>query len=221
MTLRSTAGGIVWYEMEVGPAVETRRMHMAHAADDWTLEELHRLPDDGNKYELVRGELFVTPPPSVSHEELAAVLGRILDRYAEAWGLGRVYRPRAVFRVLESEVEPDLMVRSIADRPGDWGELPLPSLVVEICSGSTRRRDHLQKRDFYLDAGVGEYWIVDGDEGTIRVVRPGRKDAIETESLLWHPPAAGEPLVIDVGKLFRETLPADATSARATRTRTP
>jgi Uma2 family endonuclease len=182
-------------------------MHMAHAANDWTLGELHRLPDDGNKYELVRGELFVTPPPSVPHEELAAVLGRILDRYAEAWGLERVYMPRAVFRVLESEAEPDLMVRSIADRLGDWGELPLPSLVVEICSDSTRRRDHLQKRDFYLDAGVGEYWIVDDGQRTIRVVRPGRGDAIETESVLWHPPEAGEPFVIDVGKLFRETVP--------------
>ena len=49
-------------------------MHMATATKRWTLEELHSLPDDGNKYELVRGELFVTPPPTVDHETILARL---------------------------------------------------------------------------------------------------------------------------------------------------
>ena len=73
-------------------------MPMAQTTDDWTLDQLHRLPDDGNKYELVRGELFVTPPPSVGHEELVAVLARILRGYVETWRLGRVYTPRSVLR---------------------------------------------------------------------------------------------------------------------------
>jgi Uma2 family endonuclease len=181
-------------------------MHMAHTTDGWTLEELHRLPDDGNKYELVRGELFVTPPPSVRHEELAAVLGRILDSYVAASGLGRVHRPRAVLRVLESEVEPDLMVRPAADRGVDWTDAPLPILVVEILSDSTRRRDHVQKREFYLGAGVPEYWIVDGRQRSIRVVQSARQDVVAAESLAWHPPGAVEPLVIDVQGFFREAL---------------
>lgn len=181
-------------------------MHMAHTTDGWTLEELHRLPDDGNKYELVRGELFVTPPPSVAHEELAATLGRILDAYVAASKLGRVYRPRAVLRILESEVEPDLMVRPAADRNASWTEAPLPTLVVEILSESTRRRDHMQKRDFYLDAGVPEYWIVDGQHRSIRLVRPERPDAVVADSLTWHPPGADEPLIINVQAFFREAL---------------
>src|SRR3954471_23794039 len=57
----------------------------------WTLEELHRLPDDGNKYELVYGELFVTPAPSPSHEELIAILVHRLVGYVERWNLGRVH----------------------------------------------------------------------------------------------------------------------------------
>jgi Uma2 family endonuclease len=204
---RSLAGdGTLRYADRSGLAEETEPMHMAHTTDGWTLDELHRLPDDGNKYELVRGELFVTPPPSVGHEELAAVLGRILDNYVAASRLGRVHRPRAVLRVLESEVEPDLMVRPAAAHDVDWADAPLPILVVEILSDSTRRRDHVQKREFYLDAGVPEYWIVDGKQRSIRVVKTARQDVVAAESLSWHPPGAGEPLVIDVRGFFREAL---------------
>lgn len=179
---------------------------MAQTTHGWTLEELHRLPDDGNKYELVRGELFVTPPPSVGHEELASLLARILDAYVAAAGLGRVYRPRAVLRALDSEVEPDLMVRAPTGRNADWADAPVPILVVEILSDSTRRRDRVQKREFYVDAGVPEYWIIDGQERIIRVVRPGRADVLAAESLEWHPLGAGAPLVVDVQNFFREAL---------------
>lgn len=179
---------------------------MAQTGHGWTLEELHRLPDDGNKYELVHGELFVTPPPSVSHEELASLLARILDTYAAAAGLGRLYRPRAVLRALDSEVEPDLMVRAPTGRNADWADAPLPILVVEILSDSTRRPDHVRKRDFYLEAGVPEYWIVDGEQRMIRVVRSGHADVLVAESLAWHPAGAGDPLIIDVPTFFHEAL---------------
>ena len=180
---------------------------MPQTTGGWTIAELHRLPDDGNKYELVRSELFVTPPPSVAHEELASLLGRILDRHVDACRLGRVYRPRAVIQVLKSEVEPDIMVRPIVKTvPESWAQAPLPILVVEILSDSTRRRDHVQKRKLYLDAGIPEYWIVDGDTRTIRIVRPGRHDLVTRDTLNWHPADAAEPLIIDVPTLFRDAL---------------
>src|SRR3954464_1486124 len=78
-------------------AEEGFAMHMATKLKRWTLEELHSLPDDGNKYELIHGELFVTPAPSDGHETISARLTRMLDPYVEAQGLGFVYRPRAVF----------------------------------------------------------------------------------------------------------------------------
>ena len=62
----------------------------------WTLEELHSLPDDGNKYELVHGELFVTPPPSAPHQDIIARLARVLDRYVDEQRLGWVYQARSV-----------------------------------------------------------------------------------------------------------------------------
>ena len=86
-------------------------MVMATETTQWTLEELHRLPDDGNRYELVRGTLFVTPAPSNPHEAISARLTRILDPYAAKHALGDVYRPRAVMLFEGSQVEPDLMVR--------------------------------------------------------------------------------------------------------------
>jgi Uma2 family endonuclease len=182
-------------------------MEMATKAKHWTLEELHALPDDGNKYELVFGDLFVTPPPSVAHETLAAILGRILDRYVERWALGLVYRPRAVIQTPDGEVEPDLMVRPATSRVVErWTEMPIPSLVVEVLSASTRRRDVGPKREFYIEAGVPTYWIVDGEARTVRVVRPGQLDAIVADSVSWHPAGAGEPLVIDVSSVFREAL---------------
>ena len=182
-------------------------MHMAQSTGGWTLAELHRLPNDGNKYELVRGELFVTPAPSVAHEELAAVLARILDRYVEPRALGRVYGPRSVIRVLESEVEPDLMVRPLTARlVNDWADAPLPILVVEILSDSTRRRDNGAKRQLYRDAGVPEYWIVDGDGRTIRVIRANDDDVVTAESVAWHPAGADDALIIDLAAFFREAL---------------
>ena len=176
----------------------------------WTLRELHRLPDDGNKYELVRGELFVTPAPSREHEELAARLARTLDVYAAKHRLGLVYRPRAIIRIGESEVEPDLMVRPASPGPpSGWEDAPLPWLVVEILSDTTRRRDLREKRALYLDTGIPEYWIVDGEARRVRVVRPNAGDQDYDSSLTWHPAGAAEPLVIDLPRFFRQALEGD------------
>jgi Uma2 family endonuclease len=182
-------------------------MHMAraHASNAWTLEQLHRLPDDSNKYELVYGELFVTPPPSVRHEELAAILRRILQPYVTAWNLGNIYTPRAVLRALKSEVEPDLMVRQPSNSE-DWADLPVPTLVVEAASRSTRKRDIGKKRQFYMDVAVPDYWVVDRDYRVIHVVRPGREDVVAADLVSWQPAGADEPLVVDVDAYFRQAL---------------
>ena len=170
----------------------------------WTLEEVHRLPDDGNKYELVRGELFVTPPPGDRHETVHARLNHVLVPYVEAQRLGLVYAGTPCVRRKGSEVLPDLTVRALA--PGvenDHENAPTPLLVVEILSGSTRRRDLDQKRAFYMeDARVPEYWAVDPIGRNVRVIRPGQEDRVEDRVLRWHPAGATAPLEIEVGALF-------------------
>jgi Uma2 family endonuclease len=184
-------------------------MPMAHHAKKWTLEELHSLPDDGNKYELIRGQLFVTPAPKVSHETILARLTRILEPYVVANGLGYVYHPRAVIRVADdTEVEPDLMVRQPPeDETVDWTEVPAPILVIEVVSDSTRRRDRVQKLGLYTDIRIPEYWIVDGDDRTIRALRLGRDDVVADDTLVWHPAGAELSLVIGLAEVFAPRKP--------------
>src|SRR5688572_8590119 len=156
------------------------------AIQEWTLDDLERLPDDGNKYEVVRGELFVTPAPSRSHQLVIARLARILDRYVEEQRLGVVHQARAIVRRRGSEAEPDLFVDS--GESLDWNDAPTPYLVVEVHSRTTRQRDLNQKRPYYLDdVGVPEYWMVDRESRTVRVARSGVEDEIVEHVLTWKP----------------------------------
>ena len=179
-------------------------MHVARPKRRWTIAELHGLPDDGNKYELIHGELFVTPGPSDNHETIGAILTRLIDPYIAANGLGLVYRPRAIIRIGgDSEVEPDLMVRQRqASRKASWVGAPTPILVVEIASPTTRRRDRLYKRNIYAEAGIPEYWMVDSDDRTITIARPGHDDVVATETLTWHPEGAALPLTVRLDDVF-------------------
>ena len=182
-------------------------MAVAPQTKRWSLQELQRLPEDGNRYEVVRGELFVTPAPSFAHETIAEILHSILEPYVTAHALGRISRPRAVVRVRpHSEVEPDLMVRPTAPPGTTWERAPTPLLVVEIASETTRRRDFFQKRQLYLDLGIPEYWIVELESRAVHVVRAGRDDEVATTELIWQGAPAGVPLRIDVAAVFREAL---------------
>ena len=177
-------------------------MAMPVATRPWTIDDLDRLPDDGNRYEVVRGDLFVTPPPTPDHETILSRLTRVLDPYVARNGLGFVYHPHSVFRSEGSQVEPDLMVRAQVTRESGWDNAPNPLLIVEVLSPSTRRRDREQKRVFYVDAEIADYWIVDAEARTITVVRPGEKDVACAESLTWHPVGAAESLDVQVTDVF-------------------
>ena len=180
---------------------------MATSTSAWTLDELDRLPDDGNAYELIDGELFVTPAPSPGHEQLVSLLLKILAPYVWEHRLGHVHTPHAVVRTEGSQVEPDMMVRPATQvLPEKWEEMPVPFLVVEVLSRTTRRRDHEQKRAFYLRNGVAEYWIVDRWSRTIRVIRPAAEDFIADSVLEWQPEGASEALCVDIPAYFDEAL---------------
>jgi len=178
-------------------------MEMAVETNAWTLDDLHRLPDDGNKYELVRGELFVTPAPTVSHEWVLAKLNMLLVPFVTEHSLGTVLHPRAVVQFEDSEVEPDLMVRQVPHEALKWHELPAPILVVEVVSRTTHRRDRNQKRRLYLDAGVSEYWIVDRDDRSVTVIRPGKPDTDVRTALEWRPSGASASLLIPLDAFMR------------------
>ena len=175
---------------------------MATLQKRWTLEEVHGLPDDGNRYELVRGELLVTPAPRASHEIILARLHEVLAPFVRENGLGLVFH-RAVIRFDGSEVEPDLTVQqvhSITD--ANWDTAPTPSLVVEVLSDVTRRRDLGVKHVLYLNAVVAECWVVDEDTKTIREIRNAMPDIAVTGEMRWRPVSAAETMVFDVAPLL-------------------
>jgi len=111
-----------------------------------------------------------------------------------------------VFRFHGSEVEPDLMVR--AEAPGignDWERAPLPILIVEVFSPSTFRRDQTFKKDFYQEAHIPEYWMIDPERNEVTVVRAGDKTTVK-DTIAWHPAGAAEPLRISISAIFQAGL---------------
>jgi Uma2 family endonuclease len=87
-------------------------------------------------------------------------------------------------------------------RKGSWRGAPVPLLIVEIVSPTTRRRDHVKKRSYYEDIGVPEYWIVEASERSVRVVRPNTEDVVQRTTLTWFPAGASSPLKIRLAEIF-------------------
>jgi Uma2 family endonuclease len=121
-------------------------------------------PDDGKRYEVIDGQLYVTPPPITEHQGAASALHGYIWHYVRERQLGRVYFA-LIGVVLDDEngLQPDLVYVArerleIVSRRGIEGA---PDLVVEILSPSTRARDRGIKLRRYAAAGVPHYWIVD------------------------------------------------------------
>jgi Uma2 family endonuclease len=200
MTLRMWCAAIVAH---ADPLLEPDHMAMPQTIP-WTRDQLDRLPDDGNRYEVLGGELLVTPPPSDGHQEVLAWLNEALLPFVVANELGRIYFPRAVIVADGSQLEPDLMVRPLAPWRG-WENAPVPLLVVEVLSKSTRRRDLTIKRDFYLELGIPEYWVVDRFERAI--IRFTASSTETAKSILtWAPSSGAGTLDIDVAAMFKEVV---------------
>lgn len=184
-------------------------MHMAQRATRsprtraWTRTDLARLPDDGNRYEVLDGALLVTPQAAFDHQAVATRLTVALSGYCTNYGVGVVVAPGAVPHG-KSELQPDVQV--IPGRPprgAKWTSLPRPILVVEVLSDSTGRRDLGIKRDAYLRWGIPLYWVVDLDARRVHVFRPEDSDGEVVENtLLWHPVPALAPLELRVADLF-------------------
>lgn len=145
-----------------------------------TIEELDCLPDDGNRYELIDGELFVTASPLKLHQFVSKRLFKRLDDHVDANDLGEAYcAPFDVYLKIPgatgpTRVQPDMLFVSKARSHiiRDWVR-GAPDLVVEIVSESSGNVDYVEKRDVYDAAGVREYWIVNPFNKTTTVYRFG------------------------------------------------
>jgi Uma2 family endonuclease len=130
-----------------------------------TYADLLAMPDDGQRYEIIGGELSVSPPPSWGHQRIVGYFYRLLDDFARATKSGRViFAPFGVLLGPHDAVEPDVIFLA-ADRPrvpskDNTIDYP-PDLVVEVISPSSRRKDRVAKMALYARAGVPEYWTAD------------------------------------------------------------
>jgi Uma2 family endonuclease len=181
-------------------------MAMPAQPTEWTVEMVRALPDDGNRYEVLGGELFVTPAPSWTHQRAVLELALLLLPYLRSHAIGDVYiAPADVMFGPRDMVEPDLFAVPLVNgaRPRAWEEVGRLLLAVEVLSPSTLHADRGRKRELYQNKGVPEYWIVDLEHRTVERWRPS-DSAPETltETLEWQPERDVPPLVIDLPGYF-------------------
>jgi Uma2 family endonuclease len=177
----------------------------------WTLEEVWALPDDPqHRYELVDGELLVSPSPRPLHQRAVLQLQLVLHPYARDTGMCEVLAaPSDVVIQLSHLVQPDVYVirrLSQVQLRADPRTLPLPLLAIEVLSPSTARADRLTKRRLYQRAGI-ELWIVDLDARLIERWTPeADRPEISAEWIEWCPSGASALFRLDVDALMRRIL---------------
>lgn len=157
----------------------------------WTYDDYAALPDDGNRYEVIEGELVMAPAPRISHQECLTNLILITGTYVKSHNLGRVLAaPCDVILDSRNVLQPDLIFISNA-RAEVVTEKNLqgaPDLAVEILSPSSLRRDRIQKRRIYARHGIPHLWLIDAqartleefvlDGSTYRLASTGEDDEI-------------------------------------------
>jgi Uma2 family endonuclease len=179
---------------------------MGMAVTYYTADMVRALPDDGQRYEVVHGELLVTPAPRAWHQEIVARLFERLREYLRGQEAGHaLMSPADISWSDNTLVQPDLFVVPLAEvRTLDWARMKTLLLAVEVLSPSTARADRFTKRRLYQEVGIPTYWIVDPDARCIEVWTPeATRPTVERERVTWMPEGAMELLVVEFEELFR------------------
>lgn len=175
----------------------------------WTEEEFYAARDAapfGERWELVDGEVLVTPAPHWMHQRIIMRLSVLLYEYVHPRGFGELFSSP-----LDVKLEPGLVLQpDILVVPA--GELRKRSdivrrllLATEIVSPSSARYDRVTKRPHYQRHRVSEYWIVDDISQTIERWTPDDdRPELLAERLVWHPAGVVEPFELDLVQFFKE-----------------
>ncbi|QQQ77693.1 Uma2 family endonuclease [Saccharothrix sp. 6-C] len=138
-----------------------------HEGGSYTVEDLEGMPDDGRRYELIDGQLHVSPAPGYRHQKIALKLGALLDAHCPD-ELTVLTAPFTVRVSSKTEVQPDVLVGRHVDFTDKL--LPVaPLLAVEVLSPSTNIRDLTIKKIAYERMGVVSYWVIDPQEPVLAV----------------------------------------------------
>jgi Uma2 family endonuclease len=185
-------------------------MVMPDTARRYTVDEVLAFPDDGNRYELVDGELLVTPAPSLGHQAVAGQLYAQLLAYLKGYKhLAQVlFSPADITWSNERLVQPDVFVVPRSEVSRHWTSIHTLLLAVEVVSPSSARSDRLVKRRLYQRQGVATYWVVDPDARLVEVWHPeDDRPEIVTDAVRWRVAPEAEELAIALAEVF-EDLPA-------------
>jgi Uma2 family endonuclease len=193
--------------LSLGPDGDQIMSMPSETARRWTAREVRDLiaaePLATPRYELVDGELLVTPSSTRDHQRVVGKLLYELMTYLRAQKVGEALTsPSDVELESESIVQPDIYV--LPPEEQQRTEFPVYSLLVaiEVLSPSSARYDRVTKRSLY-QRRVPEYWIVDLDARVIERWRPDEsRPEIVTDELVWHPGGASAAFRLDVPAFF-------------------
>jgi Uma2 family endonuclease len=140
----------------------------------WTYNHYAALPDDGKRYEIIDGVLYLMPPsPKEWHQDAVTTLAAYLVMHIKFAGRGKVYvAPFDVELATNTVVQPDVLVVLNESLPKIIPShvVGAPDLAVEVLSPGTARYDRVKKYNAYARAGVREYWIIDPLKETVEVL---------------------------------------------------
>jgi Uma2 family endonuclease len=171
----------------------------------YTADMVRALPEDGNRYETVHGELLVTPSPRLAHQYVLTKLSLKIGYYLDVHPVGQLlFSPADISWDDDILVQPDIFVAALREaRTFDWKQVRTLLLAVEILSPSTERYDRFIKRRVYQEYRVGTYWIVDIKSRVVEVWTPGAMfPVVEEHSVSWRPQGAAESLVISLKEIL-------------------
>jgi Uma2 family endonuclease len=178
----------------------------------WTADEARELNQEGvgTRYEVVDGELLVTPSPRGRHQLIVFEFAVRLRAYVAPRRIGTVLLgPADIELEHDSTLGPDVFVMPLANGKTirEWREVSSLLLVAEVLSPSSIRHDRIVKRDYFMRNGVPVYWVVDLDARLVEQWRNGQRtpDVIR-DTLVWHPNGASESFALDLSTFFHDVL---------------
>lgn len=143
----------------------------------WTTADLELFPDNGNRYEIINGELFVTRAPHWKHQKACARIISRLDNWLQITNLGQVVPAPGIVFGDNDNVIPDVVWVSnerLVELLDEAGHLTAaPELIIEVLSSGVdnEKRDKELKLKLYSSRGVREYWIIDWVKQQVEVYR--------------------------------------------------
>jgi len=178
----------------------------------WTTADVRALIDESPtawpRYELIGGELIVTPAPGGLHQFAVGDILTILATYLREEQVGAAVTSPADLELEPGTItQPDVFVIPAGGAPSDsafrWSDVGSLLLAVEVISPDSTETDRITKREFYMNVGVPDYLIVDVDARMVERWTQGRETPqVLRDRLVWHPSGARTPLDVALPEYF-------------------